>query len=97
VRFFSANGSLIGKAQEVSLSAGASTSVDADPSATGLIRAILTVIDRVEGDKEPGCAVKGTFELFDTKTGATVAAVPGAICLGDDACEARDGIKWPPR
>ncbi len=78
VRFFDANGALIGKPQEISLGAGVSRSVAAAFPAAGLVRAIVSIQDRVTKPEEV-CAVQTTFEIYDEDTGVTRAEIPNLV------------------
>jgi hypothetical protein len=84
VRFFAADGALLGSEKEVDLKAGASTSIVAEGASAGLVRAIVSL----KGDPQSVCAIKASVEVFDAKTGATQAALPGKECIGNGECSA---------
>ena len=52
VRFFDAGGTLLGSGKEANLKAGASTSISAESSSAGLVRAIVSI---------KGCGAKGAL------------------------------------
>lgn len=84
VRFFGPDGNLLGSEKEIGLTAGASTSIAAEAPSAGLVRAIVSV----KGDPQSVCAIKASFEVFDVRTGATQAVLPGKECLGNGECSA---------
>ena len=86
VRFFDAGGTLLGSGKEANLKAGASTSISAESSSAGLVRAIVSI--KGFADPQSVCAIKASFEVFDVGTGATQAALAGQDCLGNGACSA---------
>lgn len=86
VRFFDAGGTLLGSGKEANLKAGASTSISAESSSAGLVRAIVSI--KGFADPQSVCAIKASLEVFDVGTGATQAALAGQDCLGNGACSA---------
>jgi hypothetical protein len=93
VRFFGADGALIGDARTVRLRPGASVSVPAAPS-SGLVRAIVSVTADASNpnkiaDPRGICAIRTTLEVFDVGTGRTLFLIPSSnACLGNGACSA---------
>jgi hypothetical protein len=83
VRFFDADGSLIGEATTVQLKAGESVSVPAaQPSK--LVRATVSISDVVDSAKV--CALRTTVEIFDVQTGTTFVSVPGEPIGSNSEC-----------
>ena len=80
VRFFGADGSLIGEATTVQLKAGESTSVSAS-NPTKLVRATVNIGDVVDGAKP--CLLKTSVEVFDVQTGVTFVSIPGESIDGN--------------
>jgi hypothetical protein len=74
VRFFGADGSLIGDATTVQLKAGESTSVSAS-NPSKLLRARVNIGD--VGDTAKLCLLKTSVEIFDVQTGMTFVSIPG--------------------
>jgi hypothetical protein len=85
VRFFDAEGTLIGSEQTAHVTPGASASV-ASPSRSGLVRATVTVVNF--SDPKKACAVKTSLEVFDAHGGGTLFVIPSETCLGNGACSA---------
>jgi hypothetical protein len=80
VRFFGADGSLIGEATTVQLKAGESTSVSvSNPSK--LVRAAVNIGDVVDTAKP--CLLKTNVEVFDVQTGVTFVSIPGESIDGN--------------
>jgi hypothetical protein len=80
VRFFSADGSLIGGATTVQLKAGESTSVSAS-NPSKLVRATVNIGDVVDSAKL--CSLKTSVEVFDVQTGVTFVSIPGESVDGN--------------
>src|SRR6202021_1399490 len=80
VRFFGADGSLIGEATTLQLKAGESTSVSvSNPSK--LVRATVSIGDVVDSAKL--CLLKTSVEVFDVQTGVTFVSIPGESIDGN--------------
>jgi hypothetical protein len=74
VKFFGADGALMGEATSAQIRAGESISVPAsDPS--GLVRAIVSVDGAADSAKS--CILKTSLEVFDARSGTTFVSVPG--------------------
>jgi hypothetical protein len=80
VRFFGADGSLIGEATTVQLKAGESTSVSAS-NPSKLVRATVNIGDVVDSAKP--CLLKTSVEVFDVQTGVTFVSIPGESIDGN--------------
>jgi hypothetical protein len=80
IRFFGADGSLIGETTTVQLKAGESTSVSASNPST-LVRATVNIGDVVDPAKL--CLLKTSVEVFDVQTGMTFVSLPGESMDGD--------------
>jgi hypothetical protein len=80
VRFFDADGSLIGDATTVQLKAGESTSVSAS-NPSKLLRATVNIGD--VGDTAKLCLLKTSVEIFDVQTGMTFVSIPGESIDGN--------------
>ena len=74
VRFFRADGSMIGDATAVQLKAGESTSVPVSQPAN-LVRAVVSIDDVIDAAKL--CALRTSVEIFDKQTGTTFNSVTG--------------------
>jgi hypothetical protein len=80
IRFFGADGSLIGEATTVQLKAGESTSVSASNPST-LVRANVSIGNVVDAAKL--CLLKTSVEVFDVQTGVTFVSIPGESIDGN--------------
>jgi hypothetical protein len=83
VRFFGADGSLIGKATTAQLKAGESISVPAQ-NQSKLVRAVVSIDDVVDPAKV--CALRTSVEIFDVETGTTLVSVPGESIGSNSEC-----------
>ena len=83
VRFFGADGSLIGKATTAQLKAGESISVPAQ-NPSKLVRAVVSIGDVVDPAKV--CALRTSVEIFDVETGTTLVSVPGESIGSNSEC-----------
>jgi hypothetical protein len=84
IRFFVADGTLLGKQREIELDAGHSEAIAAEASPPGLIRAIVSIRDGIP-DPDNVCHVQTTFELYDISTGITRASLQNVPNMIDDA------------
>jgi hypothetical protein len=80
VRFFGADGSLIGDATTVQLKPGESTSVPAS-NPPKLVRATVTTDELINGSKP--CLLKTSIEIFDVQTGMTFVSMTGETLDGN--------------
>jgi hypothetical protein len=85
VRFFAADGSIIGQAQEMSVEPGVSSFVAVMSPPAGVTRAI--VLKAGFDDPQAVCAIKTALETY-AATGATLSAIPTQQCLGAGRCSA---------
>jgi hypothetical protein len=76
VRFFRADGSMIGVATAVQLKPGESTSVPVSQPAN-LVRAVVSIDDVIDSAKI--CALRTSVEIFDKQTGTTFNSVAESI------------------
>ena len=83
VRFFGADGKLVGQAQTVQLMPGQSSSVSA-PLVAALTRAVVSIVDFT--DPHRMCAVRTSLELFDAHSGNAIAVITAGRCIGNGRC-----------
>lgn len=88
VRFFRADGSMIGDATAVQLKPGESTSVPVSQPAN-LVRAVVSIDDVVDSAKI--CALRTSVEIFDKQTGTTFNSVAGES-IGASSGAARTSV-----
>ena len=74
VRFFRADGSMIGDATAVQLKAGESTSVPVSQP-VNLVRTVVSIGDAIDSVKV--CELRTSVEIFDKQTGTTFNSVGG--------------------
>jgi len=86
VRFFAADGSIIGRAQEMSIKPGVSSSVAAISPPAGVTRAIVSLKEGFD-DPDGVCAIKTALETYAAK-GATLSVISAQQCLGAGRCSA---------
>jgi hypothetical protein len=84
VRFLGGDGTAI-SSTELGMPAGAARSIGA-AMPPGIVRAIVTIRDAADPNRI--CALRASFEVFNTATGATLFAMSSA-CLGGGECSLR--------
>jgi hypothetical protein len=83
VRFFGADGALIGQPKNVQLKPGESLSVAAS-NPPRLVRAAVSVDHTTDLPQQ--CALKTSLEIFDVRTGTTFVSIPGEFTRGSIEC-----------